>query len=155
MKHSLALPAILILALTLSACEQPADKLASAPAQPGVTKLAGIDTQVGTGTMAEKNKRLTVHYTGWLYDPTADQQHGKQFDSSRGDDNNRPQPFSFYLGAGQVIPGWDAGIAGMKVGGRRILIVPPELAYGPRGTGRGLIPGNATLIFDIELLAVQ
>ena len=153
MKTSIQLLAILITAITLCACERGASKT-TIPARP-VTELIIRDTQTGNGTAAGKDHQVTVHYTGWIYDEAAGQLHGKQFDSSRGDDNNKAQPFSFYLGANQVIPGWDQGIAGMKVGGKRTLIIPPELAYGKRGSGRGTIPGNATLIFDIELLAVK
>nr|WP_243405345.1 FKBP-type peptidyl-prolyl cis-trans isomerase [Solimicrobium silvestre] len=109
---------------------------------------------MGTGAEALKDHQVTVHYTGWLYDSNADQFHGKQFDSSR-DGAAGGQPFSFYLGAHQVIPGWDQGVAGMKVGGKRTLIIPSELAYGEQGAGRGVIPKNAPLVFEIELLAVK
>jgi FKBP-type peptidyl-prolyl cis-trans isomerase len=91
-----------------------------------------------------------VHYTGWLYDPNAADKHGTKFDSSR----DRGQAFEFPLGGGRVIQGWDQGVAGMKVGGQRTLIIPAELGYGTRGAG-GVIPPNATLIFDVELLGVQ
>jgi FKBP-type peptidyl-prolyl cis-trans isomerase len=101
------------------------------------------DIKVGTGTTAASGKQVTVHYTGWLTT-------GKKFDSSV----DRGQPFMFALGAGQVIKGWDQGVAGMKVGGKRQLRIPPELGYGPRGAG-GVIPPNATLIFDVELLGVK
>ena len=100
------------------------------------------DITVGTGTTAVSGKTVKVHYTGWLTD-------GKKFDSSL----DRGQPFSFPLGGGQVIKGWDEGVAGMKVGGKRQLRIPPELGYGARGAG-GVIPPNATLIFDVELLDV-
>lgn len=105
------------------------------------------DTQAGTGAQAQPGQTVTVHYTGWLY--TGGQQ-GAKFDSSR----DRNQPFAFPLGAGHVIKGWDEGVAGMKVGGQRTLIIPPELGYGARGAG-GVIPPNATLKFDVELLAVS
>ena len=101
------------------------------------------DIQVGTGAEARPGKTVSVHYTGWLTN-------GKKFDSSR----DRNQPFDFPLGAGKVIKGWDEGVAGMKVGGKRQLRIPPELAYGDKGTG-GLIPPHSTLIFDVELLAVK
>lgn len=91
---------------------------------------------------------MTVHYTGWLYDPAGPEQKGQQFDSSIGG-----QPFAFTLGSGLVIAGWDRGVAGMRVGGRRRLVIPAELAYG--SSGRGGIPPNATLVFDIELLTVS
>jgi len=146
--------AVLITAVTLCACDRQ-DSRVTNPAQTPVTQLSIQDTQIGKGTEAVGGSQVTVHYTGWLYDSSAGQFHGKQFDSSRGDDNNKPQPFSFVLGANQVIPGWDKGVAGMKVGGKRVLIIPSALAYGKSGAGRGLIPGNAPLIFDIELLAVK
>jgi FKBP-type peptidyl-prolyl cis-trans isomerase FkpA len=101
------------------------------------------DITVGTGATATSGKMVTVHYTGWLTN-------GKKFDSSV----DRGQPFVFALGAGQVIKGWDEGVAGMKVGGKRQLKVPSEAGYGSRGAG-GVIPPNATLIFDVELLGVK
>ena len=110
------------------------------------TGLQTIDTQPGTGAEARKGQTVTVHYTGWLYQ---NGQQGAKFDSSR----DRNDPFRFALGAGMVIRGWDEGVAGMKVGGQRTLIIPPELGYGARGAGR-VIPPGATLKFDVELLAV-
>ncbi|KQP35589.1 FKBP-type peptidyl-prolyl cis-trans isomerase [Pseudorhodoferax sp. Leaf274] len=104
------------------------------------------DTTVGSGAEAKAGQHVTVHYTGWLYN---DGQQGAKFDSSR----DRNDPFEFGLGAGMVIRGWDEGVAGMKVGGQRTLIIPAELGYGARGAG-GVIPPNATLKFDVELLAV-
>jgi len=109
--------------------------------------LKYTDTTVGTGTEATKGKKVSVHYTGWLYNNGAK---GAKFDSSL----DRGQPFSFGLGAGQVIRGWDEGVAGMKIGGKRTLIIPPDLGYGARGAP-GAIPPNATLMFDVELLGVQ
>jgi FKBP-type peptidyl-prolyl cis-trans isomerase FkpA len=105
--------------------------------------LKFTDDQVGSGTEAQKGKTVFVHYTGWLLD-------GTKFDSSR----DRNQPFSFPLGQGQVIKGWDEGVAGMKVGGKRTLVIPPDLGYGARGAG-GVIPPNATLKFEVELLDVK
>jgi FKBP-type peptidyl-prolyl cis-trans isomerase len=90
---------------------------------------------------------LTVHYTGWLYDSTRPDGKGRQFDSSRGS-----EPFSFRLGAGDVIPGWDKGFEGMRVGGKRRLVIPPDLGYGATGTPDGTIPANAGLVFEMELL---
>ncbi|HXI83115.1 MAG TPA: FKBP-type peptidyl-prolyl cis-trans isomerase [Verrucomicrobiae bacterium] len=117
----------------------------AAPAQPGatVTELKIEDTKVGTGAEAAAGKQVTVHYTGWLTD-------GTKFDSSK----DHGQPFSFQLGAGQVIKGWDQGVAGMKVGGIRKLTIPSSLGYGERGAG-GVIPPNATLVFEVELLGVN
>ncbi len=101
------------------------------------------DVVVGTGAEAQKGKQVSVHYTGWLTN-------GTKFDSSK----DRGQPFQFALGRGQVIQGWDDGVAGMKVGGKRKLTIPPELGYGPAGAG-GVIPPNATLVFEVELLGVK
>lgn len=115
-----------------------------------VTELQKIDTLPGTGREAEAGFNVTVHYTGWLYDEAAPGHKGKKFDSSV----DRKEPFKFDLGAGQVIQGWDQGFAGMKIGGKRTLIIPAEMGYGARGAG-GAIPPNATLIFDVELLDVK
>ena len=115
-----------------------------------ITSLQVTDTKTGTGAAAASGKEVTVHYTGWLYDPKAADKHGKKFDSSK----DRGEPFSFKLGARQVISGWDQGVAGMKVGGARTLVIPSDLAYGSRGAG-GAIPPNATLVFDVELLDVR
>jgi FKBP-type peptidyl-prolyl cis-trans isomerase len=109
--------------------------------------LQYTDTNVGTGAEATAGHKVSVHYTGWLYN---NGEKGKKFDSSV----DRGQPFSFPLGGRQVIQGWDEGVAGMKVGGKRTLIIPPELGYGARGAG-GVIPANATLMFDVELLNVD
>jgi FKBP-type peptidyl-prolyl cis-trans isomerase FkpA len=108
------------------------------------------DTRVGTGAVATAGKEVTVHYTGWLYDAKAAGQHGKKFDSSR----DRNDPFMFRLGAGMVIRGWDQGVQDMKVGGTRTLVIPSDLGYGARGAG-GVIPPNATLVFEVELLGVR
>jgi hypothetical protein len=107
-----------------------------------------IDVKKGTGAVAKAGQSVTVHYTGWLYEHGAK---GKKFDSSV----DRGTPFTFALGAGNVIAGWDQGVAGMKVGGKRTLIIPAELGYGADGTPDGTIPPGATLIFDVELLKVQ
>jgi FKBP-type peptidyl-prolyl cis-trans isomerase len=106
-----------------------------------------IDTKIGTGAEATPGQTVQVHYTGWLFDEAAPENKGRKFDSSR----DRGQPFEFQLGVGMVIAGWDQGFAGMKVGGQRTLIIPPEMGYGARGAG-GVIPGNATLLFEVELL---
>jgi FKBP-type peptidyl-prolyl cis-trans isomerase FkpA len=107
------------------------------------------DTVPGSGDEATAGRRVRVHYTGWLHDPTAANSRGKKFDSSK----DRGQPFAFGLGGGEVIRGWDEGVLGMKVGGTRVLTIPAELGYGARGAG-GVIPPNATLVFEVELLAV-
>jgi FKBP-type peptidyl-prolyl cis-trans isomerase FkpA len=115
-----------------------------------ITSLQITDGKVGTGTEASVGKNVTVHYTGWLYDARASDRHGKKFDSSK----DHGEPFSFKLGAGQVIRGWDQGVAGMKIGGTRTLVIPSDLGYGARGAG-GAIPPNATLVFEVELLDVK
>lgn len=108
------------------------------------------EVAAGTGTEATKGAHVIVHYTGWLHDAAAPENKGIKFDSSR----DRGDPFDFPLGAGHVIRGWDEGVAGMKIGGKRTLIIPPEMGYGARGAG-GVIPPNATLVFDVELLEVN
>lgn len=115
-----------------------------------VSALVKTDIKLGEGAVAIPGKTVTVHYTGWLYDETASKHQGKKFDSSR----DRNQPFAFPLGGGRVIQGWEIGVEGMKVGGKRLLIIPPALAYGARGAG-GVIPPNAKLVFEVELLGVQ
>jgi FKBP-type peptidyl-prolyl cis-trans isomerase FkpA len=115
-----------------------------------ITSLIIKDTIVGNGRQAEKGLAVTVHYTGWLYDPNQKDGKGKKFDSSL----DRNDPFVFNLGGGQVIRGWDDGVDGMKIHGKRTLIIPPDMGYGSRGAG-GVIPPNATLIFDVELLGVK
>ena len=135
-----------------------ADAAYSDDLKPAVAKIAVnlnqdlkmIDNKLGTGATAVAGKTVVVHYTGWLHDAGAKDNKGAKFDSSR----DRGDPFSFSLGAGQVIKGWDQGVAGMKVGGQRTLLIPPELGYGARGAG-GVIPPNATLVFDVELLDVK
>jgi FKBP-type peptidyl-prolyl cis-trans isomerase FkpA len=114
------------------------------------TELKKTDTKQGTGAEAVTGKPVIVHYTGWLYDPAKPDGKGTKFDSSR----DRQVPFGFFLGGGRVIKGWDEGVVGMKVGGQRTLIIPPAMGYGDRGAG-GVIPPNATLIFDVELIEVK
>ena len=114
------------------------------------TELVMTDVKTGTGPAIAAGQTAVVHYTGWLYSPTAKDHKGKKFDSSR----DRNDPFSFHVGGGEVIGGWDQGVVGMQVGGHRQLVIPPELGYGARGAG-GVIPPNATLLFDIELLKIQ
>lgn len=137
------LTASMLLPFALLAFAEGPPKVSGEP----TTTASGLkywEVKVGTGTTAEKGKTVKVHYTGWLTN-------GKKFDSSV----DRGEPFEFRLGAGQVIKGWDEGVAGMKVGGRRRLEIPPDLAYGSRGVGGGLIPPNSTLLFDVELLGVK
>jgi len=141
--------ALAVSLLTVVACG-----VSSAPG-PGegvstVTQLQMTDAKTGTGNEAAAGRQVTVHYTGWLYDEDKPDHKGRKFDSSR----DRNEPFDFRLGAGQVIRGWDEGVAGMKVGGQRTLTIPPEFGYGARGAG-GVIPPNATLVFDVELLDVR
>ncbi|MGC4060769.1 MAG: FKBP-type peptidyl-prolyl cis-trans isomerase [Aquabacterium sp.] len=116
---------------------------------PAITTASGLqyeDTVEGSGEVAKAGTYVTVHYTGWLYEGGVK---GAKFDSSK----DRNDPFEFGLGAGQVIRGWDEGVQGMKVGGTRVLVIPPALGYGARGAG-GVIPPNATLMFEVELLGV-
>jgi FKBP-type peptidyl-prolyl cis-trans isomerase FkpA len=115
-----------------------------------VTELKIIDQKQGAGAEAVAGKTVVVHYTGWLYDSTTPDGHGKKFDSSV----DRNVPFAFFLGSGKVIKGWDEGVSGMKVGGKRTLVIPPQKAYGEKGAG-GVIPPNATLVFDVELIEVK
>ena len=140
--------ALMMLAALATATAAPALAQAPAPATavlPGGTRT--IDSKIGTGEVADPGRMVAVHYTGWLY---IDGAKGKKFDSSR--DNG--QPFIFTLGASEVILGWDEGVAGMKVGGTRTLIVPPQAAYGEAGGG-DVIPPNSTLLFEVELLGVR
>lgn len=140
--RSLLLAASLLL---LAACTAPVP-----PPGGSVAELERIDTLAGTGAVATSGSDVTVHYTGWLYDENAPDKHGMKFDSSV----DRGQPFTFLLGAGQVIRGWDDGVAGMKVGGKRTLLIPADLGYGSNGAG-GVIPPGASLVFDVELLDVK
>jgi len=145
-----------LLVVALAAAVLAADALAQSPASasPEVMPEPAVlvtDVVTGVGDVALPGMNLIVHYTGWLHDPAAKDQRGRKFDSSR----DRGQPLSFLLGAGRVIRGWEQGLAGMKVGGTRRLVIPPSLAYGARGAGNGVIPPHATLVFDVELLAVE
>lgn len=115
-----------------------------------VAELQRIDMAVGKGTPAATGDEVSVHYTGWLYDQTAPGKRGTQFDSSR----DRAEPFVFELGAGRVIRGWDEGVAGMQVGGKRELHIPAWLGYGASGAG-GVIPPGASLVFEVELVDIQ
>jgi FKBP-type peptidyl-prolyl cis-trans isomerase len=138
-RRYIRLSAVLVLAAAAAACGS------GSPTSPTVNvPFSQTDLRVGTGAEAVNGKRLSVTYTGWLYDSTKPDHKGLQFDSGT---------YPFVLGAGQVIKGWDQGVAGMKVGGQRRLVIPPSLAYGSSGSGP--IPGNATILFDVELLDVQ
>jgi FKBP-type peptidyl-prolyl cis-trans isomerase FkpA len=132
---------VLACSATLAGCRD----IPTSPSLPGFTQT---DLRAGTGAEALTGSFVTVHYTGWLFDPDRPEQKGAQFDTSAGS-----EPFSFFLGAGQVIRGWDEGLVGMQVGALRRLVIPPSLAYGTVRTGP--IPPNATLLFEVELLAVQ
>jgi len=134
-------PAVVLTAVTPATAQAPG-KTMTTPSGLQIT-----DSKVGTGAAPKPGQTAVVHYTGWLYQDGAK---GKKFDSSV----DRGQPFEFPLGQRRVIAGWDEGVASMKVGGKRTLIIPPELGYGARGAG-GVIPPNATLIFDVELLDVK
>jgi FKBP-type peptidyl-prolyl cis-trans isomerase FkpA len=117
---------------------------------PPPSAFSFTDLAEGSGATARRGSRLTVHYTGWLYDSSRPENKGKSFDSSVGG-----EPFTFRLGAGEVIKGWDQGFEGMRVRGKRRLIIPPDLGYGSMGTPDGTIPGNAGLVFEMELLDVR
>lgn len=148
-------------ASALSACsrEQPAAPAEAPqtaapepePAPAPITELQRIDMHVAPGEGVSTGQVAVVHYTGWLYEPGAPDNKGTKFDSSR----DRGQPFRFEIGRGQVIKGWEEGVQGMRVGSQRRLIIPSHLAYGERGAGGGVIPPNATLLFDIELLGIE
>src|SRR3954468_14066908 len=135
--------------LAVSACGG-GDSSTGASGVSNITDLQTTDVKTGTGAEAAAGKTVTVHYTGWLYDASATDHLGTKCDSSR----DRSEPFAFPLGGGRVIKGWDQGVAGMKVGGQRTLVIPPALGYGSSGAG-GVIPPNATLLFDVELLDVK
>jgi len=155
MKRASLLVGAVLLALVTAGCNaadpqsQPKEK-ATMDMPKTVTDLVIIDQKAGEGADALPPDNVSVHYTGWLYDPSKPEGHGQKFDSSL----DRGDPFSFSLGGGQVIRGWDQGVAGMKVGGKRTLIIPSHLGYGARGAG-GVIPPYATLIFDVELLGIH
>jgi FKBP-type peptidyl-prolyl cis-trans isomerase FkpA len=160
---------LLMTALALVACSRneapqstaataPATEAAPAPAsEPAVAPSTGAasmpllktDLAPGKGVEIKSGQTALVHYTGWLYDAAASENKGKQFDSSVGG-----EPFEFPLGAGAVIPGWDQGVVGMQVGAKRRLVIPPEMGYGKRGAG-GVIPPDATLVFDVELVEIR
>ncbi|WP_269790707.1 FKBP-type peptidyl-prolyl cis-trans isomerase [Stenotrophomonas sp. Iso1] len=134
----------LLLSLLVVGCTPPGP-----PPGGSIATFERIDTQLGTGAEAVAGSKITVHYTGWLYDERTADKHGKKFDSSV----DRGEPFTFNLGEKQVIRGWDEGFTGMKIGGKRTLMIPAEYGYGNRSTGP--IPAGSSLVFDVELLDVQ
>jgi FKBP-type peptidyl-prolyl cis-trans isomerase len=145
MKPSSRVVAAIVLALSAAACGgSDSSSSPSAPTPPSAP-FSQPDIILGTGTTATQGRTIMVSYTGWLYDPTRPDSKGTQFDANAS--------FSFQLGVGRVIPGWDQGVVGMKVGGLRRLTIPPNLAYGSQANGQ--IPGNSTLVFDIMLLNVS
>ena len=152
---------VLLPALLLAACGGGAPSASSSSSTPApgasapaaaadVGALAVEDRVAGTGGEARSGMLVSVHYTGWLFDPSAADKRGKKFDSSK----DRGQPFEFQLGQGDVIPGWDEGVKGMKVGGTRVLTIPSAMGYGARGAG-GDIPPNAALVFEVELIGLK
>lgn len=144
-----AWPLALMLCVACQAGEQPPAQ-AAAPTTTTAEGLAITELAAGKGAAIEAGAIAVVHYTGWLYEQGAPEHKGRKFDSSL----DRGEPFSFALGQGEVIQGWDQGVEGMKVGGKRRLVIPAALAYGERGAG-GVIPPGATLVFDIELLGIE
>lgn len=153
MKHRFTLvplAALLSASLFVMGCSGPSASTLPPMAQNSVTELIKKDIKLGTGAEAVSGHGISVHYTGWLYDEAAPEHKGKKFDSSI----DHGQPLEFPLGAGQVIKGWDQGFAGMKVGGQRTLYIPANMGYGEHGAG-DVIPPNATLVFDVELLGVK
>jgi len=138
-----------LLALGPAAAAPPDPAIAQARQAAAAAGVEITDLKVGKGPAIHAGQTATVHYTGWLYDPAAKDGHGKEFDSSL----KRGEPFSFTLGEHHVIPGWELGVAGMQKGSSRSLKIPPDLAYGARGAGGGLIPPHATLVFEVKLLS--
>jgi FKBP-type peptidyl-prolyl cis-trans isomerase FkpA len=128
----------------------PPDSATPSAAAPAVAALEIVELQAGSGAPIAAGQNAVVQYTGWLYETAAPDKKGKEFDSSR----NSGQPFSFVVGAGKVIKGWDQGVLGMQVGGRRRLTIPADLGYGDVGAG-GVIPPGAALVFEVELVAVH
>jgi FKBP-type peptidyl-prolyl cis-trans isomerase len=142
-----ALAAVSALGCAYAQDKAPAKAACAAPPKNLVVK----DVEPGKGDVAVTPRSgVLVHYTGWLYDGCAKDFKGEQFDSSVG----RPVPFSFLVGVGKVIKGWDEGVVGMKPGGKRMLVIPPEMAYGERSMGGGKIPAGSTLVFDVQLVAI-
>ena len=150
-KSMLVASALMIAMLAMTGCKADSKTSTKETAMTqNVTELIKKDTVLGEGREAEAGFNVTVHYTGWLYDPSKADGKGTKFDSSL----DRHEPFVFFLGGGQVIQGWDEGFAGMKIGGKRTLLIPSAMGYGARGAG-GVIPPNADLVFEVELLDVK
>lgn len=147
MKNILSILLAIVFASLLSACGKETAEATPAVTHANVSELKIIDSLVGDGKKVVNNHRVAVHYTGWIYDENAADKKGKKFDSS----HDRNRPFVFSIGNKQVIAGWEQGLMGMKIGGKRTLIIPPALGYGAKGAG-GSIPPNSALVFDIELL---
>jgi FKBP-type peptidyl-prolyl cis-trans isomerase len=141
---------IALIAVT-AACSGKSDAPVTSGAPPAVTALHTVTLKPGTGATIAAGQMAVVQYTGWLYEAGATDHKGKQFDSSR----NGRDAFKFPVGTGSVIKGWDQGVLGMKIGESRRLTIPPDLAYGDSGTGGGLIPPGATLVFDVELVGIE
>jgi FKBP-type peptidyl-prolyl cis-trans isomerase FkpA len=136
--------------VVLAACTAKTPDSPTGAAASAATPFESRDLNAGTGTAIAGGQQAVVQYTGWLYEASAPDNKGKEFDSSR----NSGQPFRFVVGAGQVIKGWDKGVLGMQVGGRRRLVIPADLGYGDAGAG-GVIPPGATLVFDVELIGIE
>jgi FKBP-type peptidyl-prolyl cis-trans isomerase FkpA len=144
------LPAGIAEAMPVDAGQAPATTTVPPGAPMSPDQLQVQDLEPGTGSAVAAGQKAVVHYTGWLWDAAAPENKGRKFDSSR----DHGDTFSFRVGGGEVIRGWDQGVEGMKVGGKRRLVIPPELGYGARGAG-GAIPGGATLVFDVELMGIR
>jgi FKBP-type peptidyl-prolyl cis-trans isomerase FkpA len=140
-------------AVPVASTEAPSPEPAATPAITGTETMPmqKIELAPGDGAEIKSGQTALVHYTGWLYDAATPENKGKKFDSSV----DRNEPFEFPVGAGMVIKGWDEGVVGMKVGSKRRLVIPPEMGYGARGAGGGLIPPGATLVFDVELVEIR
>jgi peptidylprolyl isomerase len=144
---AVAFASVVVAGLAVAGAQTPAAAQAAGKTMTTASGLQITDSKAGTGATPKTGQICVMHYTGWLYQNGAK---GAKFDSSV----DRGQPFEFPIGTGRVIKGWDEGVAGMKVGGKRTLVIPPDLGYGARGAG-GVIPPNATLIFEVELLGVK
>jgi FKBP-type peptidyl-prolyl cis-trans isomerase FkpA len=151
-RHFLLIAVACASAGSLAGCGEKPNNTAAAPAAPAsaVSTLESTDLTHGEGAAVAAGQTAVVQYTGWLYEPSAPDHKGKEFDSSL----KSGAPFRFQLGAGQVIKGWDQGVVGMQIGGKRRLVIPADLAYGDRGAG-DVIPPGATLVFDVDLVGIE